>query len=189
MGIFIGDNQGKPKSPYIGKVYTLLVPHEDLEGLGLFRVLEAYARNEMPVNCRIIFECEAGFAGGVPGQYVVKEHIIRVPNFKHQWKKTHEIKYGLTKTIYNNLRRKILATKGVAADQEPIYEELIQQMINRKYRQVQNDQTLVNQLLFIARNEAWIRGGDMKFLDFRRLPTITAPTVENAKEQRRKIQQ
>ncbi len=175
------DAQGKPKNPYLGKVYVILVPYQDIERVGLFRVLEAYATNEMPVNCRIINECEADFAGGIPGRYVVSEQIIRVPNFKHEWKRKHEVKYGLTKRMYDNLRKEIIATKGNVLNQEPVYEKLIQQIINHKYRQQPNDRTLSNQLLEIARNEAWLRGANLQFLDFRRLPTSTRPTVEKAK--------
>ena len=148
------DSQGKPSHPYLGKVYVILVPYQDLEEIGLFRVLEAYATNQMPLNCRIINECEAGFAGGISGKYIVSEHVIRVPNFKHEWKKIHEVKYGLTKTIYNNLRKEVLATNGNVLSQEPVYEKLMQQITNRKYRQIPNDRTLSNQLLDIARNEA-----------------------------------
>lgn len=182
------DAQGKPKNPYLGKVYVILIPYEDIEESGLFRILEAYAMNEMPVNCRIINECEASFAGGISGKYIVNEHVIRVPNFMHEWKKNHEIKYGLTKTIYNNLRKEILATKGKVSRQEDVYEKLMQQIINRKYRQIPNDRTLSNQLLDIARNEAWLRDANLQFLDFRRLPTPTLPSVTEAKRIRAKKQ-
>jgi hypothetical protein len=47
-----------------------------------------------------------------------------------------------------------LATKGKTSRQEDVYEKLMQQIINRKYRQIPNDRTLSNQLLDIARNES-----------------------------------
>ncbi len=179
------DITGKPSNPYLGKLQLILVPYKDLENLGIFRVLEAYAKDQMPVNCRIKHEIEADFPAGISKDYVVAQMVMRVPNFAHPWKSHHLQKYGLVESKYDDLRKKILGTQGDYTLQETIYEDLVQHLIDNHYSKSPRDTNLVNQALRIAADESLARGYTLKYLDFNRLPSDQVVTIEQANDLRK----
>lgn len=126
------DHYGKPQYPYLGKVYLILVPNNEISQGEIFKVAEAYKRwkgagnpkycnqvEMMLVKIRTSKEKEVIFPGFISGEYIIYEHIVRVPNFRHSWKKDHESKYGLTKKKYNNIK------KDFREGKIPDYENLI----------------------------------------------------------------
>ncbi|ACE06604.1 hypothetical protein Aasi_1290 [Candidatus Amoebophilus asiaticus 5a2] len=171
------DLSGKPLHPYLGKIYTMLVPLSKTREDKVFRMVEAATKKEMPVDYRIKYEIEAAFPGWIRGEYVVYERIVRVPNFKHSWTQQHLLKYGLTKTVYNNLRKNILATKGDYGKQETIYEDLVHKIVNKN-----TNYCWSSQLRQIAIQEAQKRQARSRFLDLNRLAT-TKPLAVNKTEE------
>jgi len=182
------DTTGKPSNPYLGKLQLILAPHRDLESLGIFRVLEAYAKDQMPVNCRIKHEVEADFPASISKDYVVAQMVIRVPNFVYPWKNSHLQKYGLTRSTYDSIRDRILATRGDYALQEGIYEDLVQHLINNNYSRTPRETNLTNQALRLAVDESLVRGYSLKYLDFNRIPSDQIVTIEQANELRKVAQ-
>lgn len=168
------DEKGKPRNPYLGKIYVMLVPLYKTREDKVFRMMEASAKDQMKVNYRIKFEREAAFPGLIPGKYVVYERIVRVPNFKHEWSEKHARKYGLTKKIYSNTKKNILATKGDRTKQEGLYKKLVEDIV----KETKNNWS--SQLTQIAKREALKRKAHIRHLDLYRL--ASSIPMNNGKE-------
>ena len=162
------DKDGKPKNPYLGKIYIMLFPLKKTREDKIFRVVEAAANGEMPVNHRIKHEIEAAVPGMIGGKYVIYEQVVRVPNFKHQWDPKHERKYGLRKRVYNSIKKGITDTKGDYQAQECVYKNLIHHIIHNHYNPT--DTCWAKQLHQLAQQEASKQGFQAKHLDLHRLP-------------------
>lgn len=110
------DANGKPKHPYLGKLYIVLIPTSELSNLNPNFILNLYATNKINISTHyskdILSEREVTFHGSIPGKFVKLTLPIRVPSFNKDWHAWHEQKYGLTERKFKNRKNKILATDG-----------------------------------------------------------------------------
>jgi hypothetical protein len=116
------DKNGKPKHPYLGKIYVILVATDDAEKLGAYfvacehnskriKVSSFYAKNYLAAR-------EVSFPGFIPGNCVVFEKPVRVPSFSGSYRKYYEKKYGITKRSFKIIKTKLTAKKPDQTDKE-----------------------------------------------------------------------
>jgi hypothetical protein len=105
------DKNGKPKHPYLGKVYVMLVADGDVEKLGGYFVVHAHKNKRIKVSCHfsnnILSEREVSFPGFIPGNCVVFEKPVRLPSFSGEYKKYYAQKYGITKRSFKIIQGKL----------------------------------------------------------------------------------
>lgn len=110
------DLNGKPKHPYLGKVYVILVDCSDIEKLDPYFIVYAHAHKEIKISTHfsndILSEREVSFPGLIPGKYVVYEKMVRVPSFNHvRYPEYYGQKYGINERSYKILRTKLKKPK------------------------------------------------------------------------------
>ncbi|MFA5075141.1 MAG: hypothetical protein WC436_03500 [Candidatus Babeliales bacterium] len=109
------DQNGKPRHPYLGKIYIILVNINDIENLDPYFVVYAHANNLIKVYTHysndILAEREVSFPSFIPGKYVVFEKAVRVPNFIGEYKNYYLKKYGVTRRKFENTKQKLSASK------------------------------------------------------------------------------
>jgi hypothetical protein len=107
------DKYGKPKHPYLGKLFVILMPQERVADLDPFFVVASHANGDITIpsypSKNLLAEREVTFPGLIPGDCVVCSVNVRVPSFKGEYKDYYNKKYGLTSQIYS--RRKKRFTK------------------------------------------------------------------------------
>lgn len=107
------DERGKPKHPYLGKLFVILVPVAQLDELDPYFVVQGHAAGDITVSTfsanNILTEREVSFPGFVPGESVVLSASIRVPSFEGDYKPWYQEKYGISKRAYN-ARKKIITS-------------------------------------------------------------------------------
>ena len=110
------NSQGKPKHPYLGKLYVMLVDEAVLEELSPYFVVWAHANMLIKVSDHfrknVLVEREVSFPGYIPGRCVVLSVPVRVPSFEGEYKQWYFNKYGLTKLVYNNKKKMITSGKS-----------------------------------------------------------------------------
>jgi len=107
------DDQGKPRHPYLGKLFVFLIDEKKVDKLDPYFVVHAHANNEITIYSHfrndVLSEREVSFPGFIPGEFVVFSIPVRVPSFKGEYEPWYEQKYGITKRIFN-ARKRILTT-------------------------------------------------------------------------------
>jgi hypothetical protein len=118
------DALGKPKHPYLGKVFVILVNKDHLEDMGSYFVVHGHANDDITVFTHwandILVEREVSIPGLIEGEYVVLSAPIRVPSFEGEYQQWYQEKFGISQRLYN-LRKKKLTT-GVYDKQDSKYE-------------------------------------------------------------------
>lgn len=106
---------GGPKHCYLGKLYIIIIPIDELELLDPYFVVYHHCRGDIKIKTHfsnnILEEREVSFAGGIPGKYVVSCENIRVPSFAWEsYQKYYKFKFGLNtrsfKTRQTRLKNK-----------------------------------------------------------------------------------
>ena len=109
------DGNGKPRHPYLGKLYVILVDETRLGELVPFFVVWAHANNLIKVSDHfrknVLVEREVSFPGFIPGECVVLSVPVRVPSFTGDYKPWYQAKYGLSKRSYNCVKKEITIGK------------------------------------------------------------------------------
>ena len=107
------DTNGKPKHPYLGKLFIIMADESKIRELDPYFVVWAHANNLITISehysKNVIVEREVSFPGLIPGECVVFSTAIRVPSFAGLYKSWHERKYGISKRIFN-ARKKVFTT-------------------------------------------------------------------------------
>lgn len=120
------DAQGKPRHPYLGKLFVFLVDERKVKELDPYFVVQAHANYEITINDYfrkdVLSEREVSIPGFIPGECVVFSIPVRVPSFKGEYKSWYHEKYGISNRIFN-ARRDILLT-GKSANSNKSSEEL-----------------------------------------------------------------
>ena len=105
------DMTGKPKHPYLGKIYVILVDVSNLEKLNPYFVVHGHANKKIKISNHfsnnILSEREVSFPGFIPGCCVVFEKAVRLPSFAGEYRKYYEQKYGMTKKSFENRKGKL----------------------------------------------------------------------------------
>lgn len=107
------DDKGKPKHPYLGKLFVMLVQKDKLEELDPYFVVQGHAADDITISTHfsknILAEREVSFPGFVPGECTVLSVPIRVPSFVGDYKTWYQEKFGLTRRVYN-VRKRMITT-------------------------------------------------------------------------------
>jgi len=105
------DGQGKPKHPYLGKLYVILIDEQRIGELSPYFVVWGHANNLIKVSDHfrknVLVEREVSFPGFIPGECVVLSIPLRVPSFTGDYKPWYQDKYGLTSRVFNNKKKMI----------------------------------------------------------------------------------
>ncbi|WP_039456253.1 ankyrin repeat domain-containing protein [Candidatus Jidaibacter acanthamoebae] len=102
---------GKAERPYSGKVYLSLHPLEDYSENGALHVVSLNAQGRVNINNIIVSEREASFPASIPAERIIEIHIAKYPSFHRGYKDFYLEKYGLTRTMYRELRDKFKTLK------------------------------------------------------------------------------
>ncbi len=109
------DNQGKPKHPYLGKLFVLLVNTNQIDALKPYFVAYGHAKNDINISYHysknILEEREVSFPGLIPGDCVTLSIPVRVPSFKGDYKPWYQEKFGISKRAYNSRKRVLITGK------------------------------------------------------------------------------
>jgi TPR repeat protein len=105
------DTYGKPKHPYLGKVYMALLSLEDFYKLNPYKVVQSQATGEVKITTHfqnnILKENEVTISGYLPQGKVVIAQNIRCPRFDQQnYPENYHQKYGLSERQWNNRKEK-----------------------------------------------------------------------------------
>lgn len=108
------DASGRPKHPYLGKLFVILASKDQVEELAPYFVVHGHANDDITVSDHfrknVLSEREASMAGLIPGNSVVLSIPLRVPSFKGDYKPFYQDKFGISKPSYS--KRKKLITTG-----------------------------------------------------------------------------
>lgn len=103
------DLNGIPRHPILGKFFSVILDEAAVEEFQPLNVGEAHMCGELKLSTHytnnILSEGEISVAGYVPAESVVFEMPFEVPNFYGEYKPYYSVKYGLTKTRYNNFSK------------------------------------------------------------------------------------
>jgi len=95
---------GRAERPHSGKVYSILIPLEELGSSALVSVPQLNYQGHISVNNIIISERETSFWGKIDGRYVVEQKVARYPSFDKPYNSKYLKKYGLSKPEYDAFR-------------------------------------------------------------------------------------
>jgi len=106
------DMNGKPKYPYLGKVYVAFLTLEDFFQYKPYMVVKNQASGNVRVDSHprrnILKENEVTISGFLPGGKVVATRNIRCPRFDQEhYPDYYQSKYGIRITKWENHREKI----------------------------------------------------------------------------------
>jgi len=105
------DATGRPKHPYLGKVFFVLIPKKRIATLAPYFVAWGLANKHINVSTHfsnnILSEREVSFPGYIPGRFVAFSMNVRVPNFTHAWQQWHKDKYGMSKRSFSTRKTKV----------------------------------------------------------------------------------
>jgi hypothetical protein len=133
------DKTGKPKHPYLGKIYVVLMDISDKKRLSPYFVAFAHANKLIKVSSHfsnnILSECEVSFPGFIPGKCIVYEKAVRLPSFAGEYKVYYKKKYGITKRSFEIIKGKLTKTPKkteteVVRKRGATVENLIKKVIN-----------------------------------------------------------
>lgn len=107
------DANGKPKHPYLGKLFVVLTDEKKMDTLDPYFVVHAHANDMITISDHysknVLIEREVSFPGLIPGDCVVLSTAIRVPSFEGNYKSWYQEKFGISERSYK-ARKKILTT-------------------------------------------------------------------------------
>lgn len=127
------DAEGKPKHPYLGKLFIILVSIDQIKDLAPYFVVHGHANDDIRISYHfsnnILEEREVAFPGLIPGDCIVFSMPIRVPSFKGDYKDFYEKKFGLSKRAYD-ARKKIIT--GKSKNQKDLKKETVESLLKKK---------------------------------------------------------
>lgn len=130
------DASGKPRHPYLGKLFAILVSANQIDELAPYFVVHGHAHDDITVfdhfRKNVLSEREVALPGLIPGDCVVLSVALRVPSFKGGYKPWYEEKFGMSKSSY--LRRQKLLAAGKKTI-EPLLMDVILPHIARKMKE------------------------------------------------------
>ena len=98
------DGRGKPRHPYLGKLYIMLVDEARTRELEPYFVVWAHANAYIKISehysKNVLVEREVSFPGLIPGECVVLSTPVRVPSFAGEYKTWYADKYGISKRVF-----------------------------------------------------------------------------------------
>jgi len=102
---------GKPKHPYLGKMYIIIAKTDDLPALDPYFVVHGHAQGYIKISTHfandILTEREVSFPGFIPGKHVALSMAVRVPSFEGPYKDFYQQKFGITERSYKITQTKI----------------------------------------------------------------------------------
>jgi hypothetical protein len=120
---------GKPKHPYLGKIYVILVALSDIPELNSYFVVHGHANKKINVynhyNNDILSEREVSFPGFIPGKYVIFEKAVRVPSFAGSYKPYYKKKHGIIKSIFEKRQQELKSNDKTATT------KVVERIINK----------------------------------------------------------
>jgi len=120
------DATGKPRHPYLGNLFVIMVNIDDLVQLDPYYVVYGHANNVIKIctgySRNILEEREVSFPGLVPGRYVVFSVPVRVPSFVGEYKSWYQNKYGISKRVFENKKKAIITGKVKKDDKRSVVE-------------------------------------------------------------------
>lgn len=132
-----GAKKGKPKHPYLGKIYVIFSDVQSIKSKGVLYSKQLHAKEEVNIKYRILFEEEATYLTDIPGAYVIHEVKARVPSLE-EYKIFFKDKYGLTENKFNKFKQNILNTKNDINQQVGAEEKLYKYLIKHQCKQLEN---------------------------------------------------
>lgn len=107
------DESGKPKHPYLGKLFVILATEEQIAEQDPYFVVHGHANDQVRIQDHfrknVLSEREVSFAGLIPGDCVVLSIPLRVPSFVGNYKQWYLEKFGISKSSYLRRQTKIKA--------------------------------------------------------------------------------
>jgi len=102
------DESGKPKHPYLGKIYVLVVNTSEIEELDPCFVVYEYTNNpDSRFGYLKVYDREVAFPGFVPGRNVAFSKTLRVPSFSGEYKSYYEQKYGINEYKFKYIKEQL----------------------------------------------------------------------------------
>lgn len=167
---------GKPKHPYLGKIYVILISAPELLDIDPSFVLKMHANNEITITTHfsnnILTEREASFPGFIPGQYIIYERNVRVPSFQGPHKDYYLDKYGLSKEKYENRQKKIFQTRRGTPERKEVVDEILNLIIKH----------MSKQLLAWTQNAAYERDSFLMYRDLDGGFSFAPPNLDEVKK-------
>ena len=125
------NSNGKPKHPYLGKIYIILVDTSEVQDLDPYFVVHGHANNFIKISTHfsndILSEREVSFPGFIPGKYVVFQTAVRVPSFLGEYKQYYLEKYGISERSFKVRKGKIKkGEKTLKTTVKDLIEKIIQ---------------------------------------------------------------
>lgn len=106
------DEEGKPRHPYLGRIYVILINAFEIEELDPCFVIYEYTNNS---NSRFdymkVCDREVAFPGAVPARYVVFSKVFCVPSFEGKYKSYYKQKYGINEDHFQKIREQFKADR------------------------------------------------------------------------------
>lgn len=101
------DKNGNPDHPYIGKIYVILIPIDEIDRLDPYFVVYSHVCQDIKIRDdyrnNILSEREVALPGFVPGRYVIGCQNVRVPSFAwEKMPKFYNEKYNIENKQYKN---------------------------------------------------------------------------------------
>lgn len=132
------DSRGKPKHPYLGKIWIILIKLTEIQDQNPYFVVYAHEKGLIKVYTHyvnnILTEREVSFPGLIPGKYVVYEKVVRVPSFACDYKMYFKEKYGMSKKSFESFKRNLTAPGG---NKERAVKSIINCVINNTADQLE----------------------------------------------------
>ena len=114
------DVSGKPKHPYLGKLFAILISRNQMDKLAPYFVVHGHANDDITVSDHfrknVLSEREVSMPGLIPGNCVVLSVPLRVPSFQGPYKPFYAEKFGISKKVYSNQQKKLANKQSVATE-------------------------------------------------------------------------
>lgn len=106
------DEFGEPKHSYLGEIYIVMIPIDEIEEIDPYFVVSSHARNKINISNHfsnnILSEREITIPGFIYGRYVVYSKAVRVPSFSwEEYQSYYEAKYGITQRSFKIQQTKL----------------------------------------------------------------------------------
>ncbi len=111
-------SSGRPRHPYLGRVYVLLHKPQDFMTSGAEHLPHLNVQKKINLNHRYLNACETVFVGCISEDSIVAQVSARMPNFKHPYRDFISQKYGLSKKQYVDLKNDLSAVKTTIAKEK-----------------------------------------------------------------------
>lgn len=106
------DASGKPKHPYLGKLFAILVSSDQIDEIDPYFVVHGHANDYITISNHfsknVLIEREVSIPGLITGDCVLFSVPLRVPSFQGEYKPWYMQKFGISKRSYLS-RQKLLA--------------------------------------------------------------------------------